>query len=160
MRMRRYCIMLPIDPVSLKGEYDGSILHCTLLHWFQIDKNEIDVADMIGRTIMRHRPILLKAEKYKHFGPKHNVPVHTLEQNKPLVALHRRLFEKFSSAGARYQAPTYIGNGYQPHVTISRGRSLPIGDAVLVSKVCLVCSTCVDNRKQEKRIVSVLRFHE
>src|SRR5437867_3486088 len=137
MEQRAYLLALEIDPMQIGTTYTALPLHCTVMHWFRASQPPSRVLDATRSVFAKTPPLELISEAPALFGPKRNVPVHTLRPTEGLHMLHAHLFDALGQLGVEHTAPEYVGaireedEGWHPHVS-------SLGERAFMPGVCAV----------------------
>lgn len=121
---KEYLLFLAIDPCKLGAGYPAGTLlplHCTVMHWFAFRDGHTfsSLHENLVRMVRRKNPawigLNMVSKEPELFGPNDDVPVHVLERNDALFALHARIFRILEPC-ATHTERRWIGANWRPHV--------------------------------------------
>lgn len=136
---QKYTLILPLETLSVGMEYRSSNwpLHVTIMGAFAIDMSDT-VISQLRAVIERHEPIVVTAGDDAYFGPQKDIQVTLIEANPALEALHNDLVNCLELAGAVFNEPQYIKQGYRAHATVQPHARLTKGEQVRLHEVALI----------------------
>lgn len=133
--MQAYLLFLEIESAEPGKSYAMLPLHCTLVHWFWLDKNQVkDLAKQINQIVIDIKPMHLVAnEKEVFVGHTKNgsipVTVHKIQYSAEIKKLHYTLCDVLDKLNAQYSIPKYVRKGYIPHATNQKTGKLETGES-------------------------------
>jgi 2'-5' RNA ligase len=138
--MPHYVVVLPLAPLALYGGFSMSAwpLHVTIVPNFSTEDGPAAVGDALGPTPPA-MDVVVGDEAM--FGARENVRVALVEHSSALVAAHRELVARIRSAGAEFENPGYLDEGYRPHITATRRASAVQGERFRFVQLALVDMT-------------------
>lgn len=140
----RYIITLPIG----SGWPEQ---HCTLIYWFRFGptlcEGKLREKLLQWKTENRLEYIKLVSERPKLFGFNYNVPVHVLRPNRKLRKLHNSFYDFLVSEGCTFKNSSWVGPGYQPHVTDAGGRKFLPGSTYQANRLRLIRSDTLGRKE-------------
>lgn len=121
--MRAFLFVLEVTPLKVGHTYRrGLPLHCTVVNWFRTSTatRGVRIVDTVASIIQATPPIQLIAESEDWFGPRggpQNILVNRIRPTKEFRELHDSLCQALAPLGIEHTEPTYVGDGFNPHVT-------------------------------------------
>jgi hypothetical protein len=112
-------------------------LHVTLAGTFAVELDD-DLRHDLATLTADCPPIITTAAHDEHFGPEQQTDVTTLNMNSELVTFHNSVIKLLKKAGAMFNDPQYIEDGYRAHVTVQRHGRLHAGDLVTIDNLTIV----------------------
>ena len=113
--------------------------HITLVDIFAVDWNSDNLLDKLETLLANHKAPKVVATDDTSFGsPEQPVPVTLFEKSTELQSLHNDIIDLLKGAGAIFDNPEYISEGFIAHSTIQNNKHLKKGDAIKVSEVTIV----------------------
>jgi hypothetical protein len=150
--MHAYLLALEIELVDINKVYVALPLHLTMMSWFYSDKSPAEVVRAVQPVVEKQLPIKLVSGEPDLFGVEKDVPVNRITDEQPLKQFHTALQDALKVIGATYKSPTWVGDGFTPHVTRQRSGRFETGTAFLATK--LYIAEAVEPRLlQQKRII-------
>jgi hypothetical protein len=135
----RLVVVLPLDPLH---DGDGFSLrdwplHLTVAPTFtRIDLPAVVRA--ITPVLLAQRSFRLRVGQDEGFGRSQKIPVSVVEPSAELTDLHVALLDALRLAGADFDDPEFIGNGYRAHVTMTRRARVSAGDQLTLHQAAIV----------------------
>ena len=121
--MKPYLYALEVHDMNIGTEYDMLPVHCTLIHWFELEAvREHEMQRRVQAVASQVGTIALSAQSQETFtGRTKNGPipvtVDTVVYTPELRALHEGVCDVLDDIGAYYSNPAYVRDTYVPHVT-------------------------------------------
>ena len=114
-------------------------LHMTLVPWFQVEDEEAAVRSL-ARVSGQGEPLRLGVGGQEKFGVNNDIPVNVVNNQEPVMALHKKLVEALGNADTAFGEQNFVGENYQAHITlhIVDGRHSNDGEELLVNDFHLV----------------------
>lgn len=153
--MHAYLLALEIEPVAVNRVYMALPLHCTVVHWFRSEKSPADIVKAITPIITATPPLELISGEPAMFGQEKDVPVNRLQNDKPILDLHKKLHQTLQNIGVMDAVPKWTGEGFNTHVTRQRSGRFEQGRRFTANKVYLAEALIPDDF-QQKKIISKL----
>jgi 2'-5' RNA ligase len=140
--MRAFLFALEISPMQFNRDYPGGLrLHSTVLHWFRTSATTHEVLRKAGGIIREAPPIELVAQGEDWFGASggpQNILVNHVRPTPQFRMLHDTLRVAMEGLGAEHTEPTYVGDGFHPHVTRQKEGQFVEGSRHLAAATYLV----------------------
>lgn len=139
--MKSFLFVLEVEPMKVGKSYNKLTLHCTVLHWFNVETSAEELLRLTSKIFSNTHPIELVAGEPAMFGPSsdpHSMYVNKVVHNQALVYLHRSLLKVVDGIHAQHTEPSYTGGGFNFHVTMQEGRSFVEGTKDLSTAAYLV----------------------
>lgn len=138
--MPTYVLVTFLEDVPAGAEFTASAwpLHLTLLPNFSIAWDGSTLGERLRPVLTGRRPITVVASHEEFFGPRETIPVAVVETTPELTSLHRELHDMLAAAGAAFEYPAYVADGYRPHVTAQAHRRLGPGEEARLDTVSVV----------------------
>ena len=121
--MKPYLYALEVHDMNVGKRYDMLPVHCTLVHWFELESaREQEMQQRVQLIASEIGTIALTAQSQETFsGMTKNGPipvtVDTVVYTPELRALHGGVCDILDDLGATYSNPPYVRETYVPHVT-------------------------------------------
>jgi 2'-5' RNA ligase len=117
---QKYVIVHFVDLPSVPDEFSYTEwpLHVTLLANFTIRRPVAELVSELDSFSKRTKPFIIVSEGESLFGPKQNVKVSLIKPTDNIKSIHRELVAITSGLGADYDEPSFMMDGYRPHITI------------------------------------------
>ena len=158
-----YLLALDVEPFTLGQSFvpgQPLPLHCTLMHWFQFregrDFSHLD-REISSAIRIAHYDILscmraqhLISDQAALFGPKNDVPVHTLERTNRLFHLHIKIFNMLKNIGVRHSELRWVGENWRPHVTTT-DRAFEPGSEHMATTIAVIART----EEKQRSVIAV-----
>jgi 2'-5' RNA ligase len=113
--------------------------HITLVDIFSVDWKNNNLLERLEALLAEHKSFNIVAADETSFGsPKEPVPVTLFEKGTELQSLHNDTIELLKNAGAIFNNPQYVGEGFIAHSTIQNSKRLHMGDIVNVKELTIV----------------------
>jgi 2'-5' RNA ligase len=146
----RYVAVLPLEPLEVGDGFSVTAwpLHVTVVQNFTTDRSPEDVGAALQQAISSAAPILATVGEDALFGAGANVRVALVVPTPALDHLHRALHARIAALGARFDDPQFAGDGYRPHVTVTKRARAMAGDILLLSSIALVDMQPVGERSR------------
>lgn len=122
-------------------------LHMTALHWFQSDKQPVELAALLEKFTSDRQAVHTLAIEEAMFGPDKNIPVVRLERTPQLLDIHLDLLALVDSIGGRLDKRWTGEERWNPHVTHRPEARLQVGDEVIIDDISLFMRSR-DGRRQ------------
>lgn len=162
--MSRLVVVLPLEPLGVGDGFSLKDwpLHLTVAPTFVIggavaDSFGADSAEVLAATapILAQQPQLtVLAGIDAGFGHSGKIAVTLIEPSAELLGLHQRLVDALVAVGAEFDDPEFVGQGYQPHVTVTRSAKVPRGEVLTLRQAALVDMAPAGDRRL-RRVVWV-----
>ena len=112
----------------------------TLMHWFSLDPrlNKELLRVSLKQLATEIADVKLVSERFALFGPHNDVLVHMLERNPALLLLHTKLFAFLAKWDSLPAKLSWVGAGYNPHVSDCNGVSFTAGTTFTATQLVLV----------------------
>ena len=153
-RMTRYVAVLPLVPLRVGDGFSVSAwpLHVTIVPTFESDLAATEVGERLAEAASGAQVIDAIVGGDDLFGSRANVPVALIEPSPDLTVLHRRMLARMLAVGAIFDSPDYIGDGYRPHVSVTKRARPGAGDRIQLAQLALVDMQPV-GEKGHRRVV-------
>lgn len=113
--------------------------HITLVDIFSVDWNHANILEKLESLLANQKVFKVVVADDTSFGSLENpIPVTLFEKSTELQSLHGDIIELLKNAGAIFNNPQYIGDGFVAHSTIQKDKHLNIGDVVDVRELTIV----------------------
>lgn len=160
--MHAYLLVLEVTPMDSGRTYAMLPLHCTLVHWFWLDLDPLDLTKQLELLAKHTPPLLLRSGKEATYTGKTKqgtipVTVNTVELTPALKKLHFQICNELDELNVRYTAPQYIKEGYGPHITHQNEERLPKG-ATHMSTAMYLVEADAPEYGNERRIYSKIEL--
>lgn len=96
------------------------------------------VVPAITPVLFTQRPFRLRVGPDEGFGHSQRIPVSVVEPSAELMDLHVALLDALRTAGANFDDPEFVGNGYRAHVTVTRNARVKQGDQLTLHQAAVV----------------------
>lgn len=147
--------MLPIEQMQAGAVYSSLPLHCTLMPWFMVNASPEELIGKTNAVFKQRSPIELVSDAPALFGKKKNIPVHRLVKNPSLKKLHDDLLKSLNEMDAEHIELSYVGDGYNPHITTKDGSSFPQGSHQTIKSVYLVEALKAEKLSHKKLVAGI-----
>jgi 2'-5' RNA ligase len=141
----RLVIVLPLLPlrVGIGFSLQDWPLHLTVAPTFVIGGDDVDsdIADVVAAvtpTVTEQPSLTVRAGSDAGFGHSGKIPVTLIEETAELSRLHQRLLSALLAIGAVFDDPEYAGQGYRPHVTVTRLARVSAGEPMTLRQAAVV----------------------
>lgn len=142
--MTQYVIISILEPdfplVFQKADYP---LHVTLLRSFETDVPNHTLADTLHSICKQHRALSSQGKSIELFGSNSDRPVTELVNTPELQKLHDDIRSAYID---EIEFTTFEYPNFRPHVTRNNGKSIQVGEKVLIKTVSLI-ELASENRK-------------
>jgi 2'-5' RNA ligase len=113
--------------------------HITLVDVFAVDWNHANLLDKLESLLANQKAFKVVVADSTSFGSLENpVPVTLFKKSTELQSLHNDIIKLLNSAGAVFNNPEYIGEGFIAHSTFQKDRHLNKGEVVEVRELTIV----------------------
>ena len=113
--------------------------HITLVDIFAVDWENANLQDKLEDLLANLKAFKIVVADDTSFGlPTEPATVTLFEKSTDLQSLHNNIIELLKNAGAVFNNPEYIGEGFVAHSTVQKDKHLKKGGAVKVSEVTIV----------------------
>ncbi|MEP6559613.1 MAG: 2'-5' RNA ligase family protein [Nakamurella sp.] len=138
--MYRLVVVLPLEPLAVGDGFSLKDwpLHLTVAPTFVIDTELADVLTAIGPVLRSQAQLTVHAGPDEGFGHSGKIPVTLIEPSAELRGLHDRLVDGLVVVGATFDDPEFVGQGYRPHVTVTRAARVLLGETLTLRQAALV----------------------
>ncbi len=120
-------------------EFHGQLpLHCTLLHWFETNASNQDVADSIVSATQQLGSFTTTAILRDLFGPNNDIPVTRLERTPKLHKLHLTLMDVVLSELDGKVDTRWSGTVWNPHVSDANSSQLTVGEEISIDTISII----------------------
>lgn len=156
---QKYCIIQLLEPKEEGAEWRASEwpLHVTIADVFAVDWAGNDLFTRLGDLLAEHQPFTSTAQGDEQFGEQGQVHVTLLDMNKELITLHRDAVALLKNAGAVFNTPQYIEEGFRAHATVRPHSRLHTGDTVTFRALAVVDMFPEDD-PQKRKILKIIRL--
>lgn len=155
---QKYALVHLFEDLPKGYEFSASNwpLHITIADVFAISSRSKELlADLAGlRTL---HPINSEAEDEDWFGENKDIHVHLMTKPIHLQELHEDVLEILSKNSVVFNNPEYTGDGFKPHVTVSKNSTFNIGDSVAVDSITLI-DMFPNQDPTKRRIIGTVKF--
>jgi hypothetical protein len=103
-----------------------------------VDADRANVLAAVTPILTERSQLIVQAGSDAGFGHSGKIPVTLIEPTAALSGLHHRLVEALLTVGAAFDDPQFIGDGYRPHVTLTRSARVSVGDTLTLRQAALV----------------------
>lgn len=158
---QKYTLITLLEKINEGTEYPSTHwpLHVTIADTFAVDWSKNDLLKKLSALVANHQPVTAIADHDEYFGPQKQTQVTILDMSKELIALHNDVVGLLKSAGAIFNNPQYIGEGYRAHVTVQSHLRLHKGDLVNINGLTIVDMFPHEDPYQRK-ILKTISFSE
>lgn len=153
--MHAYLLALEIEPVQVNKVYMALPLHCTVVHWFRSEKTPAEIVRAITPIVVGTAPLKLVSGKPDLFGEDKDVPVNRVNNDKPILELHKTLHDALQRIGITDAVPKWTQSGFSPHVTRQQSGRFEEGRRVTARKLFLTEALLPDDFQQKKIIAKL-----
>ncbi len=136
---QKYTLVKLLESMTEGTEYNSADwpLHVTIVDTFAVEWEESDLLDKLSGLLDTKRKIATATAIHDdYFGCQKQTQVTILNMSKELVALHYDAVSLLRSAGAIFNDPQYIEEGYRAHVTAQPHARLSQGDFIKIDDIC------------------------
>ncbi len=137
---QKWALITLLEPVAEGTEFfwKDFPLHVTLAGIFTISWDSTKLFHQLSALLVNDEPAVTKAEEEVYWGTDHEYHVMKLQKTPEMMALHNKIVNELSKAGAVFDEPQYAGEGYIPHSTHTKHARLRKNDVVKINKVTIV----------------------
>lgn len=121
--------------LTLAGR-EHSMLHCTLMQYFQSGFDPEIVRNAIARMRLHENAVLIRGGRQAWFGMHFDVDVNLVEKTPALMQLHTAVYGLVRDMG-RLLNPQWCGDGFNPHVSACEGQRLREGSITYATTIRL-----------------------
>jgi hypothetical protein len=136
-----HLVVVMLDPVPLKQEFEIWDRHITIVPWFPCDDAE-RLELTLSKVAKRHAAFSVKAGAEEEWGKKQKYPVQIIEDEGLLHELHTDVFDSLEHNGFPIHQKDFMGPKYTPHIALrnrlQRGKALKPGEEISISNFTLV----------------------
>lgn len=159
--MQKYVLVKFLEGVADELEFsvDAWPLHVTLAANFSVDWENTDLHSKLDALLARKAPIKVTAGHDEYFGPAKQTRVTVLHMTPALVSLHKDIFELLKQAGAIFDEPRYLNEGYRAHATVQAHRRLNEDDEILIDELTIV-DMFPHNDISQRKILRTIKLTE
>lgn len=138
--MQKYVIIKLLEPIKEGTQFAASEwpLHVTLVPRFALNLEDTGLLEKLAALLRSHKPVEVVAGTDELFGEFNNIKVTLLEKTPELMNLHNTIISLLKSAGAVFDEPSFIEEGFRPHVTVQSKRRVHQGDLVKIDELNLI----------------------
>ena len=134
--------------------------HITLVDTFAVDWENSNLLEKLETLIAKQKSFEIVAANDVYFGSiEEPVQVTLFKRNEKLQSLHNDVTGLLKKAGAVFNNPQYIGEGFVAHSTIQKDKRLDTGDVVTVKKLDIV-DMFPNSDGLQRKIFKIIRFAE
>lgn len=134
--------------------------HITLVDIFAVDWNNASLIEKLESLLATQKTFNIVADGDTSFGSlEEPVPVSLFSKSMELQSLHNEIIELLINAGAVFNNPQYIGEGFIAHSTIQDNKRLHRGDVVNVEELTIV-DMFPHSDGLKRRIFKTIKFAE
>ena len=113
--------------------------HITLVDVFSVDWEKNGLFEKLEARLAKEKTIKLIASDNTYFvSSKNTTQVRLFETNKELQLLHEDIVGLLNNAGATFNDPQYVGDGFVPHSEIKENSALDKGAIIKISELTIV----------------------
>lgn len=123
-------------PVGFEFPREETPLHATLAGVFAISLDGDATADVLKECIEKFKPLTIKGETVEKWND--GLKVALIKHSYEFDGLYREVQKRLIDAGAVFNEPQYLGDGFQPHVTFQKSGQLDPGGSQAIRSVSLV----------------------
>ena len=134
---QKWTLVSFLDPIAVGTQFfwKNWPLHVTLAGTFAVDWDVDNLLDRLTQSVAEQQSFQTTVTGQTEWG---DTSVMLLDQNQPIMNLHRAVFNTLSTSGAVFNDPQYVGEGYTPHSTIQESVQLQVGDVVTIKNLAIV----------------------
>lgn len=138
--MQKYALVQLLEAMDEGTEFAASHwpLHATIVSNFAVDWTGTGLLPKLTSLAAAHRPIRAAAGGDTYFGDRRHIQVTLLEQNDALRALHSDIVRLLKSAGAVFDEPHYLDDGYRAHITVQPDKRARQGDVITINAISII----------------------
>lgn len=137
---RKYCLVSFIEQAEEGFEYSWTEwpLHITITDVFAIPMDSKKLTNQLVGLLEKQQPVTIKAAEDDYFGQEKQVQVTLINMSKELITLHKNVIISLKDAGAVFNDPRYIEDGYKAHVTVQSHSRVNTGDSISIKQISLI----------------------
>lgn len=137
---QKYSLVTFLEKVDEGFEYPWTNwpLHVTIADVFAVPLGSAELINWLGGLLEKQPSATATAAEDAFFGPDKQAHVTLLDMSKELIMLHREAIAALKDAGAVFNDPQYIEDGYRAHAAVQTHSRLHKDDPVTIAEVSLV----------------------
>lgn len=137
---QKYVIVQLLEDMPEGTEFASSDwpLHVTIAGTFAVDWDTNNLHHKLEQLLQSLKPVSAVGDHDEFFGPDQQIQVTILKMSQELIDLHHKVIELLQTAGAVFNDPQYIQDGYRAHATVQQHARLNEGDVVTFTNLTIV----------------------
>lgn len=136
-KRKEHVVVIMLEPVRVGQEFVDWPMHITVVPWFPCqDEDKLDM--LLTEIAQGHQSFKAEVGELEKFGPKKDIPVNLVEQNKRLDNLHRDVLDVLEENNMSIHQKDFVGNGYRAHITHQKHGNKQKGSKLRIYSFTLV----------------------
>ncbi|MDL2362951.1 MAG: 2'-5' RNA ligase family protein [Patescibacteria group bacterium] len=138
--VQKYVIVSLIQPVVDGLVFDASEwpLHTTVAPRFTTVVGVDDLVKTLEKFAKEYAAFNVEIGDDAMFGDKNDLPVSLVVPTEVLENLHTALITTLTASGAIFDEPSYIGDGYRPHITVQKQARVRKRENIYLTSLSLI----------------------
>lgn len=138
--MQKYVLIKLLENMDEGTEFSAASwpLHVTLASNFVVDWEGANLFEKLSALLAERKSVEAAASDDDYFGPQKRIQVTLLDMNAALMSLHKDIITLLKSAGATFDEPQYLEDGYRAHATVQANSRLHKGDVIKIDELTVV----------------------